>query len=96
MGNRRRYAYQPVGMDAFAPKTSHPQPGSQVVFSNQGGVSHRAGRFRHVENAETGDYHGMVLASSLVPVTKKNPGDPTPLETGRAASLINDRRIATP
>lgn len=96
MGNKRRYAYQPVGMDAWEPKASHPKPGTQVVFSNQGGVGgHRAGGFRYVENAQTGEFHGMVLKSSLVPVTKKNPGDPAPLETARAASLIHDRRIAS-
>ena len=94
---KRRYAFQPVGMDAWDPKPSHPTAGTHVVFSNQGGMkSHRAGAFRYVEGADSGQFHGMVLKSSLVPVTKKNPGDPTPIETARAASLINDRRTTNP
>jgi hypothetical protein len=97
VGNKRRYAYQPVGMDAWDPKPSHPKAGTQVVFSNQGGMkSHRSGPFRNIEHAETGDYHGMVLKSSLIPVTKANPGNPLAAETARAASLINDRRTPTP
>ena len=94
MGNKRRYAFNPVGMDAFDRKASHPEPGAPVVFSNQGRVSHRAGSYRHVEGAESGVYHGTVLKTSLVPLTKKNPnGKPDALEAARAASLINDRRL---
>ena len=92
MGNKVRYAYNPVGMDAFDPKPSHPTPGTHVVLSDQSGVGRRAGPFRYVEHADTGEFHGMVLKSSLIPVTKKNPGNPAPVETARAAALINDRR----
>lgn len=103
MGNKRRYAYNPVGMDAYDVKSWHPTPGDSVVFSNQGGgVTGHRGRgglhnYRYVEGADSGQFHGMVLKSSLVPMTKKNPqGKADPLENARAASLINDRRIATP
>jgi hypothetical protein len=93
VGNKRRYAFNPVGMDAMDPKPFHPAPGTPVVYSNQGGVGgHRAGNFRYIENAEDGTFHGMVLKSSLTPITKKNPGKPDPAEAARAASLINDRR----
>lgn len=95
MGNKRRYAYNPVGMDAWDPKAHHPSPGTHVVLSEQSGVGTRAGHFRYVENAETGEFHGMVLKSSLVPVTKKNPGKPDPIESARASALINDRRNAS-
>jgi hypothetical protein len=94
MANKRRYAYQPVGMDAFDPKPFHPTPGTHVVLSDQSGVGRKAGPFRYVENADTGEFHGMVLKSSLVPVTRKNPGSAEPVETARAAALIRDRRNA--
>lgn len=96
MGNKRRYAYNPVGMDAYDVKPQHPTPGAHVVLSDQSGVGRGKGPFRYIEHADTGEFHGMVLKSSLVPVTKKNPGRPDPLEAARAASLINDRRSATP
>jgi hypothetical protein len=92
MGNKRRYAFHPVGMDAMDPRPSHPTAGTHVVLSDQSGVGTRAGGHRYVENAETGEFHGMVLKSSLVPVTKKNPGKPDPLEAARAAALVHDRR----
>jgi hypothetical protein len=92
VGSKRKYAFQPVGMDAWDPKPFHPPAGTHVVLSSQSGVGRGTGHFRYVENAETGEFHGMVLKSSLVPVTKKNPGNPDPLEAARAASLINDRR----
>lgn len=95
MGNKRRYAYNPVGMDAMDPRPNHPAAGTHVVLSDQSGVGRASGPHRYVENAETGEFHGMVLRSSLTPVTKKNPGKPDPLEAARAASLINDRRAAT-
>lgn len=95
MGNKRRYAYNPVGMDAFDPKANHPAPGQHVVLSEQSGVGRGSGPFRYVEHAETGEFHGMVLRSSLTPVTKNNPGKPDPAERARAAALINDRRAAT-
>jgi len=93
---KRRYAYNPVGMDAYDRKANHPEPGAHVVLSDQSGVGRVSGPFRYVEHAETGEFHGMVLKSSLVPVTKKNPGKADPAEAARAASLINDRRSATP
>jgi hypothetical protein len=89
---KRRYAFQPVGMDAWDPKASHPAPGTHVVLSDQSGVGRKAGPFRYIENAENGEFHGMVLKSSLVPVTKKNPGSPDPLEAARSAGIVNDRR----
>jgi len=96
MGNKRRYAYTPVGMDAWDLRPHHPEPGTHVVLSDQSGVGRGAGGHRYIENADTGEFHGMVLKSSLTPVTKKNPGKPDPAEAARAASLINDRRSATP
>lgn len=90
--SRRRYAFNPVGMDAWEPKGSHPAPGTHVVLSNQSGVGQAKGPFRYVENADTGEFHGLVLKSSLIPVTKNNPGKPDPAEAARAAGLINDRR----
>jgi hypothetical protein len=91
---KRLYAYNPVGMDALAPKLSHPLPGTHVVLSDQGEVGRRAGPFRSIENANDGTFHGHVLKSSLIPVTKKNPGKPDPVEAARASALINDRRGA--
>lgn len=96
MGNPRRYAYQPTGMDAWDKKASKPDAGTHVVLSTQGRMGRRAGPFRNVEHADTGQHYGLVLANSLVAVTKKNPGSPDPAEQARAASLINDRRTATP
>lgn len=94
--SKRRYAFQPVGMDAMDPRPSHPTPGSHVVLSDQSGVGRGSGPYRYIEHAETGEFHGMVLKSSLVPVTKANPGSPDPIESARAASLINDRRASQP
>jgi hypothetical protein len=96
VGNPRRYAYQPTGMDAWDKKPGQPEAGTHVILSTQGRIGRRAGRFRNVEHADTGEHYGLVLANSLVHVTKKNPGKPDPLEQARAASLINDRRTATP
>lgn len=93
---KRRYAFNPVGMDAHDPKPNHPTPGAHVVLSDQSGVGRVKGPYRYVEHAETGEFHGMVLKSSLTPVTRKNPGKPDPLDAARAAALINDRRTATP
>lgn len=96
MGNKRLYAFQPVGMDAFDRKKHHPDPGTPVVLSDQSGVGRGKGPYRYIENADTGEFHGMALKSSLIPITKNNPGNPAPLETARAAALINDRRAPKP
>jgi hypothetical protein len=96
MGNKRRYAFQPTGMDAMSPRADLPPAGTHVVLSDQSGVGRVSGPFRYIENADTGEFHGMVLKSSLVPVTRRNPGSPDPVEAARAASLIHDRRQTTP
>src|SRR5437879_3361598 len=87
-------------MDALDPKPWHPTPGDVVVFSNQGagalGSRPRSGPFRdhrYIEGVDSGQIHGKVMKSSLVPITKKNPqGKPDPIEAARAAGLVNDRR----
>lgn len=96
MGKKQTYAFHPVGMDAMDPKPNHPPAGTHVVLSDQSGVGRGSGPFRYVENANDGTFHGLVLTNSLVKVTKKNPGKPDPAEAARAASLIHDRRTATP
>lgn len=64
------FEYQPVGMDAYDPKDFHPKPGDAVRYSNKSGVGQAKGPYRYVENAETGEFHGMVLRSSLKPKKK--------------------------
>lgn len=100
MGTKARYAFRPVGMDAYDPKPEHPNPGTHVVLSEadnaqQAGAKRgRLGAFRFVENAETGESHGMVHKNSLMRVTRfnPNPGGSDPTEMARAHSLFNDRR----
>jgi hypothetical protein len=99
VGNKRRYAWRPVGIDERMPHSMHPSQGAQVVLSDQApdwGLpkgNRKARHIRYVEDADTGKFHGAVLKSSLIPVTKRNPtGDPYEADSARAASLINDRR----
>lgn len=64
-GGGQVFEFHPVGVDAFDPKPHQPKPGDPVRYSNQSGVGQAKGPFRYVEHAETGEFKGMVLRSSL-------------------------------
>jgi hypothetical protein len=80
-------------MDAWDPKPHHPAPGTRVVYSDQSGVGRGKGPFRYVENADTGEFHGMVNRASLSRVTKSRPVvEQDPNTKARVNSVFNDRR----
>lgn len=62
-------------MDLWDPRPHHPAPGTEVVLSNQSGVGQAKGPFRYVENAETGEFHGLVNKASLSTPKKKENTD---------------------
>lgn len=66
----REYLYQPTGMDAWDPQPHHPEPGTPVRVTKGPGVGKVGKPFAYIEHAETGQFHGMVNRSSLVPKRK--------------------------
>lgn len=66
----REFVYTPVGMDAWDPKPHHPAPGTVVRMTKAPGVGRVSKPFAYVENAATGEFHGMVNRSSLKPKRK--------------------------
>jgi hypothetical protein len=69
------FEFQPQGMDSYDPKPYHPAAGTPVRLSNKSGVGQLKGPYRYVEHATTGEFHGMVLKSSLRPRGKKPRND---------------------
>jgi hypothetical protein len=62
------YVFQPVGVDVWDRRAHQPQPGTKVVKVQPRGCP-RNGTMGHayVEDAETGQFYGLVLLNSLVP-----------------------------
>jgi hypothetical protein len=90
---KRRYSYNPTGIDAWEPKDHHPAPGTHVVLSGQSGVGQLRGASRYVEDAADGRFYGMVNRASLKKVTVKNPvPEPHPEEAARVQGVVRDRR----
>lgn len=63
---KTRFVFQPVGFDVFDRRPSQPQPGT-VVVKVQPAQCPRNGTMGHcyVEDAETGEFYGLVLLNSL-------------------------------
>jgi hypothetical protein len=92
VGSKPTYEFNPTGMDAYDPKPHHPKPGAHVVLSNQSGVGRVKGSQRYVEDATSGQFHGMVNTSSLSRVTKKRPViESDPQTKARVNSVFHDR-----
>jgi hypothetical protein len=64
----KRYTFLPVGMDLFDRRPHQPKPGAVVVKVQPKGCP-RNGTMGHcyVEDADTGQFHGLVLVNSLIP-----------------------------
>jgi len=63
---RTVYVFRPVGLDAWDPLPHQPAPGTRVV-KIQPRFGPRNGTMSHcyVEDAETGQFYGLVLEASL-------------------------------
>lgn len=61
-----KFVFQPVGLDVFDRKPHQPQPGTVVVKTQPPGTPPN-GTMGHcfVEDAETGEFYGLVLVNSL-------------------------------
>jgi hypothetical protein len=66
---KERYAFDPVGWDIFDARPHQPKPGTIVVKTQPYGTP-KNGTMGHcfVEDAETGEFYGLVLEASLKPV----------------------------
>lgn len=64
----RVYVFEPVGLDSFDARPNHPTRGTRVVKTQPYGTP-RNGTMGHtyVQDAETGDFYGLVLTASLRP-----------------------------
>lgn len=64
----RVFRFEPVGFDLFDGKAYHPKAGTEVVKCQPFGTP-KNGTFGHcyVQDAETGDFYGLVLEASLQP-----------------------------
>lgn len=67
--SKRRYTYRPVGLDVWDRRPNQPQPGTVVVKTQPAGCP-RNGAMGHcfVEDADTGEFYGLVLVKSLDPI----------------------------
>lgn len=67
----RVYKFEPVGFDLFDRKAHHPEAGTLVVKTQPAGCP-RNGTMGHtyVQDAETGEFYGLVLLNSLVATGK--------------------------
>jgi len=63
----RVFKFEPVGFDLFAPHSGTPEPGTLVRKTQPAGCP-KNGTMGHcyVEDAETGEFLGLVLLASLV------------------------------
>jgi hypothetical protein len=70
------YRFAPVGLDLFDPSARHPRAGTKVVKTQPVGVP-KNGTMGHtyIEDAETGEFYGLVLLSSLVRTTTSDRDD---------------------
>jgi hypothetical protein len=68
---KRVYRYEPVGLDQWDPKPHQPAPGTLVVKTSGGPGTPKNGTmgFTYVEDAETGQFYGLVLLNSLQPTS---------------------------
>lgn len=69
---KKVYVFQPIGMDLFDRRPHQPKPGTRVVLTQPGLGAPRNGTMGHVyvEDAETGQFYGLVLKNSLQPEGK--------------------------
>ena len=60
------FVYDPVGLDLFDRRANQPEPGTRVRKTQPYGTP-RNGTMGHVfiEDADTGEFYGLVLANSL-------------------------------
>jgi hypothetical protein len=60
------FTFQPVGFDLFDRRAHQPEPGTRVVKTQPFGTP-KNGTMGHcyVEDAETGQFYGLVLLASL-------------------------------
>lgn len=67
----RVYEFQPAGMDVFDRRKGQPEPGTMVVKTQPPGTP-RNGTMGHcfVQDAESGDFYGLVLQASLTPTAR--------------------------
>lgn len=66
-GKRSRvFLFEPVGYDLFDSKPNHPERGTRVVKTQPYGAP-KNGTMGHcfIQDAETGDFYGLVLLASL-------------------------------
>jgi len=63
---KARFVFTPVGFDLFDRRPHHPKPGTVVVKVQPFGCP-KNGTMGHayVEDAETGEFYGLVLLNSL-------------------------------
>jgi hypothetical protein len=62
----RVFTFEPVGLDRFDPKPHHPEPGTRVVLTQPYGAPKNGTMgFVYVQDAESGDFYGLVLKNSL-------------------------------
>ena len=65
----KRFRFEPVGLDVWDRRAHQPTPGTVVVKTQPHGCPPN-GTMRHcyVADAQTGQFYGLVLTASLVPV----------------------------
>lgn len=62
----RVYIFDPVGLDRFDPKPQQPEAGTRVVKTQPYGAPRNGTMgFTYVQDAETGQFYGLVLLNSL-------------------------------
>jgi hypothetical protein len=68
--NGTTHVFTPAGLDVWDARPHQPKPGQKVRIVQPRSVP-RNGTMGHVyvEDAETGNFHGLVLKSSLLPST---------------------------
>jgi hypothetical protein len=64
--SKRRYTFEPVGLDIYDRRGNQPRPGTIVVKTQPHGCP-KNGTMGHcfVADAETGHFYGLVLENSL-------------------------------
>lgn len=65
---KKEFTFVPVGFDLFAPHAGTPEKGARVRKTQPFGCP-KNGTMGHcyVEDAETGEFYGLVMVNSLVP-----------------------------
>ncbi|MGV8972210.1 MAG: hypothetical protein ACOH10_07795 [Rhodoglobus sp.] len=63
---KARFVFEPVGFDRFDPRPNQPKAGTLVVKVQPFGCPKNGTMgFTYVEDAETGEFYGLVLLNSL-------------------------------